>query len=596
MQRSDHATIVALDGPVVRARVDHANFSVNEAVAIGRQGLLGEVVRIERDVVVIQVYEDTSGLQYGDRVEGSGQSLSITLGPGLLGGIFDGLLRPLLGLGSAYIRPGATVRSPGRFRFQPRVKVNETISGGALLGTLEPVAGANGKSQLLICPPDVSGRILEIAAAGDYPESDTVCRIETAQNETVSISMQQTWPVRTPRPVSARLSPDTPMLTGQRLIDTLFPVARGSSAAMPGGFGTGKTILQQSIAKWCDADVIVYVGCGERGNEMAEVLEEFPRIEDPRTHRPLLERSVIIANTSNMPVAAREASIYTGVTVAEYFRDQGLHVALMADSTSRWAEALRELGGRLGELPAEGGYPSYLGSRQAEFYERAARVQTLAGVEGSVTLIGAVSPPGGDFSEPVTLHTQRNVRCFWPLDRERASARFYPAINPLQAYSGDADLLEAWWASQGATRYMAQRGRVLQLLEQQAHLARMVRIVGKDALPPEQQLTLLCAELVNDAFLRQSAFSSVDCFASPARQVAMLQTLEQFIERAKLALGQGVTVAAIEKMPVLRKLRRMGEEIGEADLEGFDALRTDVDAAFAQPVGSAVTEESLNVS
>jgi V/A-type H+-transporting ATPase subunit A len=595
IQMEHDATIIALDGPVVRARIGRALFSVNEAVAVGGQELLGEIVRIDRDVIVIQVYEDTSGLQYGDPVSATGQPLAVRLGPGLLGGIFDGLLRPLSGMQSAYIQPGASVRTAREFRFDPAVAAGDAVQGGSVLGQLYAIGDA-GKTQRLTLPPDVAGRVVERVPPGEYLETDTICRVATAHNSILDVSMEQSWPVRIPRPVTARLSPHTPMLTGQRIIDVLFPVARGSSAAMPGGFGTGKTILQQSIAKWCDADVIVYVGCGERGNEMAEVLEEFPRIEDPRTHRPLLERSVIIANTSNMPVAAREASIYTGVTVAEYFRDQGLHVALMADSTSRWAEALRELGGRLGELPAEGGYPSYLGSRQAEFYERAARVHTLAGMEASVTLIGAVSPPGGDFSEPVTLHTQRNVRCFWPLDRERASARFYPAINPLQAYSGDAELLDEWWRAQGAPQYADQRRRFLKLLEEQAHLARMVRIVGKDALPAEQQLTLLCADLVNDAFLRQSAFSSVDCFASPPRQIAMMQTLEDFIQHATRALAQGVGIAAIEQMPVLRRLRRMGEELGESALGEFETLREMVDTAFREMASEISQEAAVHVS
>ncbi len=371
------------------------------------------------------------------------------------------------------------------------------------------------------------------------------------------------------------------MITGQRIIDSLFPVARGGRAALPGGFGTGKTILQQSVAKWCDADVIIYVGCGERGNEMAEVLREFPQLEDPRTGRPLSERSVIIANTSNMPVAAREASIYTGVTVAEYFRDMGLDVAMLADSTSRWAEALREISGRLGELPAEAGYPAYLGSRKAEFYERAGRVETLSGQTGSVTLIGAVSPPGGDFSEPVTLYTQRNVRCFWPLDRERARARFYPAIHPLNAYSEDAEALGAWWREQGSPRWHEFRRKMLELLQAQVQLERMARIVGKDTLPATQRLALLNAELANEAFLRQSAMSDTDAYCSPERQIAMLRTLMRFIDRAEAALAEGASIEAIQSLPVLRRLRRMGEEIGNERIAAFDALQADLDAALA---------------
>jgi V/A-type H+-transporting ATPase subunit A len=386
--------------------------------------------------------------------------------------------------------------------------------------------------------------------------------------------------VRTARPVTARLPANAPMITGQRILDTLFPVARGGRATLPGGFGTGKTVLQEALAKWCDADVIVYVGCGERGNEMAEVLDEFPRLDDPRTGRPLSERTVIIANTSNMPVAAREASIYSAITVAEYFRDQGLHVALMADSTSRWAEALREVSGRLGELPGEAGYPAYLSSRLAEFYERAARVTTLAGSEGSVTIIGAVSPPAGDFSEPVTLHTKRYVRCFWALDRQRAQARFYPAIHPLLSYSADSAALADWWKSNGNPDWLAQRQRVLALLEQQAHLERMARIVGRDALPAQQQLALVCADLVNEGFLRQSSFSETDRYCSPARQVAMLTILLHFADRAEAAVQAGISPSRLGEMKILRQLQRLGEEYGEDAFKRLAHLHRELDYEF----------------
>ena len=350
---------------------------------------------------------------------------------------------------------------------------------------------------------------------------------------------------------------------------------------LPGGFGAGKTILQEALAKWCDADIIVYVGCGERGNEMAEVLDEFPQLEDPRTGRPLMERTVIIANTSNMPVAAREASIYTAITVAEYFRDRGLHVALMADSTSRWAEALREISGRLGELPSESGYPAYLSARLADFYERAARVETLSGEQASVTIIGAISPPAGDFSEPVTTHTKRYVRCFWGLDRDRAQARFYPAINPLLSYSEEADILAPWWREQGNADWSSHRQRLLTLLEEQARLERMARIVGKDALPPGQQLTLLNADLVNDGFLRQSAFSEVDRYCSPQRQTAMLRLLVHFTELAERAVADGITPDIIAALPIVRRLQRLGEEVGEDDLEQMEVLWEHLEIAFA---------------
>ena len=444
--------------------------------------------------------------------------------------------------------------------------------------------------QSILAPPWAAGRLEWIAGDGEYSDEEPIAKYADADGKLREITMRQHWPVRTARPSAGRLPANAPMITGQRILDTLFPVARGGRATLPGGFGTGKTVLQEALAKWCDADVIVYVGCGERGNEMAEVLDEFPQLEDPRSGRPLAERTVIIANTSNMPVAAREASIYTAISVAEYFRDQGLHVALMADSTSRWAEALREVSGRLGELPGEAGYPAYFSSRLAEFYERAARVTTLSGQEGSVTIIGAVSPPAGDFSEPVTLHTKRYVRCFWALDRQRAQARFYPAIHPLQSYSADADALASWWKLSGNPDWMTQRQRVLALLEQQSHLERMARIVGRDALPAQQQLKLLCADLVNEGFLRQSSFSKVDRYCSPARQVAMLTVLLHFMDRAEAAVQAGMPPARLAEMKILRQLQRLGEEFGETDLKRLTLLPREIDYEFdvLQPVRSHV--------
>jgi V/A-type H+-transporting ATPase subunit A len=425
-----------------------------------------------------------------------------------------------------------------------------------------------------VCPP------------GRYADDAPLLQVRRDDGGLAAVALSQYWPVRRPRPVLERLPARAPLVTGQRILDTMFPVARGGRAALPGGFGTGKTVLQQALAKWCDADVIVYVGCGERGNEMAEVLHEFPLLEDPHTGRPLLERTVIIANTSNMPVAAREASIYTAITVAEYFRDQGLHVALMADSTSRWAEALREVSGRLGELPGEAGYPAYLSSRLAEYYERAAYARTLAGGEGSVTIIGAVSPPAGDFSEPVTMHTRRFVRSFWALDRQRAQARFYPAIHPLQSYAEDAEAMAGWWQQRGNPDWLAHRRRMLTLLEQQAKLERMVRIVGKDALPTPQQLTLLCAELVSEAILRQSAMSPVDRYCSPQRQTAMLRTVMHFVSAAERALEQGVSLEQIAALPVYRRLMRIGEEIPEGDIAKFDEVRRLIDDSFQQQLAA----------
>jgi V/A-type H+-transporting ATPase subunit A len=574
------AVITWIGGPVLRARMT-GPFTVYEAVSVGPRRLLGEVVQLKGEELVAQVYEDTTGLEPGDEVAGSGGALSVNLGPGLLGGIFDGLLRRLTGGEDFQVQAGAGTGAAQRFRFTPSATLGAKLVAGAVLGTV-----AAARELQVLVPPGVAGRLEWLAPQGEHAEDEPVARLAGPGGARHEVAMRQPWPVRSPRPVRGRLPASGPMITGQRILDTLFPVARGSRAALPGGFGTGKTVLQEALAKWCDADVIVYVGCGERGNEMAEVLDEFPRLEDPRSGRPLAERTVIIANTSNMPVAAREASIYTAISVAEFFRDQGLHVALMADSTSRWAEALREVSGRLGELPGEAGYPAYLSSRLAEFYERAARVTTLGGSEGSVTIIGAVSPPAGDFSEPVTLHTKRYVRCFWALDRQRAQARFYPAIHPLQSYSADADALAEWWKRSGNPDWVAQRQRVLALLESQSHLERMARIVGRDSLPPPQQLKLLCADLVNDGFLRQSSFSKVDRYCSPARQAAMIAILLAYMDRAEAAVQAGVAPARLAEMPIVRQLQRLGEEFGEDDLRKLALLPKQLDYEFdaLQPV------------
>jgi len=560
------ARIRSISGPVLHARTADS-FHVHEAIAVGPGALPGEVIQLGTDEIVAQIYEDTTGLKPGDEVAGTGRPLSVRLGPGLLGGIFDGLLRPLDVAGSAFISPQATLPPDRRFAFEPAVRVGEPLRAGQRLGTI-----AGPRAEALLAPPGASGTVTWVAPAGEYAGNEPVCRFNGAAGAAGSCALTHSWPVRQPRPFKSRLAVAGPMITGQRILDTLFPVARGGRAALPGGFGTGKTVLQEALAKWSDADIIVYVGCGERGNEMAEVLDELPKLEDPRSGRRLMERTVIIANTSNMPVAAREASIYTAITVAEYFRDQGLHVALMADSTSRWAEALREVSGRLGELPGESGYPAYLASRLAEFYERAGRFQTLGGAEGSVTIIGAVSPPAGDFSEPVTMNTRRCVRTFWGLDRERAQARFYPAIHPLQSYSADVDVLASWWQVQGNPDWLAQRRRVLELLQAQVHLERMARIVGKDALPAAQQLTLLCAELVNDAVLRQSSFSEIDRYCSPMRQTAILGIVVRFLDLARAAVDAGVPPDAVANLPVRMTLQRIGEEYGENRIAGIRAL------------------------
>ena len=572
------ARISWISGPVLRAR-SQDSFHINEAIHVGPQNLLGEVIRVEQDVIVAQVYEDTSSLRPGDSVVGYGSPLSIKLGPSILGGIFDGLLRPLTLESGDYVRPGMTPPAASHFNFMPKVKIGDILSAGSIIGV---VTFKKGRMQNILTPPFLkTGKVTQIADGGEYSDEHTVCVVTTEDGSEQKVAMSHLWPIRDARPVMERLPTWGPLLTGQRILDCIFPLACGGRAAMPGGFGTGKTVLQETLAKWCDADIIIYVGCGERGNEMAGVLHELPGLEDPRTGRPLIERSVIIANTSNMPVAAREASIYTGVTVAEYFRDQGFRVALMADSTSRWAEALREVSGRLGEIPSEGGFPAYLSSRLAEFYERAAHVRALCGKVGSLSIIGAVSPPSADFSEPVTTHTKRYVEVFWALDATRAQARFFPAIHPLQSYSGDIEDLVTFWKEHDHPRWLEQRRRFLTLLEEQTRLERMARIVGKDALPPRQQHILLCAELVNDAFLRQSAFSEVDRYCSPARQAIMMQLLSRFIRLSEKAIEQGVDFELVSNLPLLRKLRRMSEDISEDELEQYDALRSEQEDAFA---------------
>jgi V/A-type H+/Na+-transporting ATPase subunit A len=574
----NEATIYYLSGPVLHARA-HQPFSMREAVLVGPNRLLGEVVGIDQDKLIIQVYEDTGGLRPGDKLSGSGAPVSIALGPQLLGHIFDGLMRPLMQPGMVYIQPGMPSAAPGSYRFKPDVTPGQHLHGGQAIGCVE-IAGK--LTQRCLVPPHLSGEVAWIADAGEFPAEAMIARLRDAQGVEREISMQQWWPVRQPRPAAERLHVSQLLHTGQRVIDCLFPVAMGSKAAIPGGFGTGKTVLLETLARWAAADVIVYVGCGERGNEIAGVLDEFPKLEDPKTGRTLLDRMVIIANTSNMPVAAREVCIYSAVTVAEFYRDQGLRVALMADSTSRWAEALREVSGRLNELPGEGGYPAYLSTRLAEFYERAAAVRTLDGTNGAVTILGSVSPPSGDFSEPVTAQTRRYVRSFWALDARRAQARFYPAIDPLQSYSEDAANLADWWAEQGSPDWMQLRQRFLTLLEEQSRLERMVRIVGQDALPPRQQLLLVCAQLVNESFLRQNAYSPADRYASPQRESLMMQVLARFIDRAGQAVEQGLPVDDLKAMPLFRQIQRMGEDMPEADLPAYEQLLKQIDAAFTR--------------
>jgi V/A-type H+/Na+-transporting ATPase subunit A len=586
------ARIHWISGPVLRARGlgADASFALREAVRVGPQALLGEVVRLQGDEIAVQIYEDTTGLRPGMELEGDGLPLAIPLGPGLLGHIFDGLLRPLAGQESPFVAAGMRRAEARTFAFTPAVRAGDRLAPGQVFGHVQAQPAADGaaapgataaRRQSCLVPPLVAGTVRDIVPAGPYSELQVLLNLRDEAGREQALTMQHDWPVRTPRPVRARLPAGAPLVTGQRVLDSLFPVALGGKAAIPGGFGTGKTVLLEALAKGSRADVIVYLGCGERGNELAGVLEEFPQLEDPKTGGPLMQRTVVIANTSNMPVAAREASIYSAVTVAEYFRDQGLDVALMADSTSRWAEALREVSGRFGELPGEGGYPAYLASRLADFYERAAVVETLGAGRGSVTLIGAISPPSGDLSEPVTSHTKRYVRAFWALDAKRAQARFYPAVHPLQSYAEGAGGFAAWWATEGNGEWLALRKRFLTLLDEQARLERMARIIGKDALPLKQQLSLFCAELINEAFLRQSAFSEVDRVCSPARQGAMMRLIAKFIASAELAVATGVHPQALGSLACLRGLQRMGEEVGDGELERLRELEAQLDREFA---------------
>lgn len=580
----NRATLFWINGPVVKARPS-AGFAMKEAARIGEEKLAAEVIRLEGDAVTLQVYEDTTGLRTGAEVVGTGAPLTIELGPGLLGKMFDGVQRPLDKMAEVhgdYVSTGVQITGLDKDRkwaFTPVVDTGTRIQGGEVLGTVQETPALEHK---ILTPPQRSGEITWIAKAGEYTVEDPVATIKDAQGVEHSLSMMQRWPTRTPRPYAKRLPTTRPLITGQRILDTFFPAAKGGVCALPGGFGAGKTILQQTIAKWCDADIIIYIGCGERGNEMAAVLREFPQLDDPRTGRKLLERTIIIANTSNMPVAARESSIYTGITLGEYYRDQGLHVALVADSMSRWAEALREISGRLEELPAEEGYPSYLPSRLAEFTERAGYVNTLQNEHGSLTVITAISPPGGDFSEPVTAHTRRFVKSMWALDTARAQARFYPAIHPLDSYSEYAPQLAPWWRDKGGLRWEARRDRMIQLLLEQARLERLIRIIGRDALPATERGLLVCADVLVEGFLRQSAFSEQDRYCPPEKQAAMLGIIDQLLDRVEYAVDSGVDPAQMPGLPVMRALKRMGEDIENSDLAALETLSRQIDSTFSK--------------
>jgi V/A-type H+-transporting ATPase subunit A len=568
-----------VNGPVVRAQGSRT-VGMLEVVEIGDEHLIGEVIGLERDTITIQVYEETSGLRPGAPVFGTGLPLSVELGPGLLQSIFDGIQRPLPVLemrSGAFI--GRGIKTTPLYRkdtwaFTPAAEAGSDVQEGAVLGSVPETSLIEHR---IMVPPETAGRLTWVAPAGEYTIVDPIARIAPPMGEEIEITMLQRWSVRRPRPYARRLPPTEMLVTGQRVLDTFFPLAKGGTAAIPGGFGAGKSITQQQIAKWSDADIIVYIGCGERGNEMTGVLLEFPELSDPHTGRPLIERTILIANTSNMPVAAREASIYTGITLAEYYRDMGYHVALMADSTSRWAEALREISGRLEEMPAEEGFPAYLAARLAEFYERAGRVQTLNGAQGSVSIIGAVSPPGGDFSEPVTQHTTRFVRCFWALDKALASARHFPAIDWLDSYSEYADEVEGWWRERGFEQWHSLRERALELLQRESHLEQIVKLVGPDALPDDQRLILETARILREGFLQQNALDEVDSYAPISKQIRMLEIILHFYDRAARIIVKGCPIVVIRDQPIVNALLRMKTSISDEETARFDEIRRQLD-------------------
>ncbi len=566
-----NAKVIKINGPVVMA--EGGDFVMNEMVRVGRSGIVGEVIGLEGNKATIQVYEETSGMKIGEPVEGSGRPLSVVLGPGMIGGIYDGIQRPLEAVerksGGPFIKRGVKAFPlPKDRRWEVRIlkSVGDQVKPGEIYAEV-PEGSITHK---LIVPPDVEGKVVEVNQQGDYSIDDVLLILDDGQK----LGLYQVWPIRVPRPVKRRMAASKPLVTGQRVIDTFFPIAKGGTAAIPGGFGTGKTMLQHQLAKWADADIIVYIGCGERGNEMTEVLMEFPELKDPRTGKPLMERTILIANTSNMPVSAREASIYTGITIAEYFRDMGYNVAIMADSTSRWAEALRELSGRLEEIPAEEGYPAYLSTRIAQFYERAGYVETLGGFEGSVTVIGAVSPPGGDFSEPVTTHTKRFVRCFWALDRNLAYSRHYPAINWNTSYSGFVEDLEEWFSKNVAEDFMKLRSKAMEILGEDASLQEIINIMGEDVLPDFQKLVVRTAYMIKVGLLQQNAYSEVDSYCDLKKQYSMLKLVIEFHEKAKGLVKERVALSEILKGEIMARVLRMKEDCVSA--KEVESLREDV--------------------
>ena len=571
--------LYGINGPVVTVK-DTDSFEMMEMVHVGEQNLVGEVIGITDRLTTIQVYEETTGLKPGDPVSGTGAPMNVLLGPGIISSMFDGIERPLKAIeerSGAFISRGAAVSPLDEeklWNVTMTIKPGDTLEGGQIYGTVQETPIVEHR---LLLHPDLSGVVKEVKPSGEYRLHDVVAVIEDDKGNKHELTLCQQWPIRTARPVQKRLTPSIPLITGQRVMDTLFPIAKGGTAAIPGGFGTGKTMNQHQLAKWCDADIIIYVGCGERGNEMSQVLDEFSELIDPKSNRPMTDRTVLIANTSNMPVAAREASIYTGITLAEYYRDMGYDVALMADSTSRWAEALREISGRLEEMPAEEGFPAYLPSRLAEFYERGGRADVLSGGQASVTLIGAVSPQGSDFSEPVTQNTKRFTRVFWALDKALAYARHYPAINWIDSYSEYFNDLDPWFKENLGDEFVEYRNRVSALLQEESSLMEIVKLIGSDVLPDDQKLVIETARVIRVGFLQQNAFHAEDTFVPLEKQKLMMKVILHLHEKAKDVVAAEIPISKIIHLGLFDKLTKMKYDIPNNRLDLFDGYITEID-------------------
>ena len=578
----NEGSIIYINGSVVKGK-GMREFKMREMVYVGTNRLVAEVIGLDGETGTVQVYEETEGIGKGEAIRGLGVPLSVELGPGLIGHIFDGIGRPLTQIRDrhgAFIPPGVGLLSlaeEDQWEVAVRAKVGELMESGQVYATVHE---SDLIEHRLMVPPRIQGKVVFAAESGTYRADETLLILEEAEGKKSEISLHQLWPVRQPRPFKQRQRTSRPLITGQRIFDTFFPIAKGGTAAIPGGFGTGKTMTLHQLAKWSDADIIIYIGCGERGNEMTDVLKEFPKIVDPKSGKAIMDRTILIANTSNMPVAAREASIYTGITIAEYYRDMGYHVAVMADSTSRWAEALREISGRLEEMPAEEGYPAYLPHRLAEFYERAGYVETLHNGEGSITIFGAISPAGGDLSEPVTESTMRFVNSFLALDRKLAYARHYPAINWLSSYSGYLKELDEWYKEKVAEDFMLARNRVMELLQEESELLDIVQLVGEDVLPDSQRLVLEIARIIKTGLLQQNAFHPEDSFVPLEKQYAMVQAVLHLHKRAKACIERGIPLSKARNQSLFERTMKMKYEIPNEQLDGIDELNRDMDVFY----------------